>query len=256
MARARTAAPAARRLVRISDLAALSGVPTATIKHYLREGLLPGPDQRSGRTMAYYDARLAERVKVIKELQQSRFLPLKVIAEMLEPSPSAKVRAPAPATADARARRGTTKARTRKELIAEASFTPADLDALAQLGLIAPAGKVDGEPIYTGADLELLDLLEEIRRRGLGDVFPLSSLEPYTAATRALVRVELELLRRRILAGAKLPSPDLDQVARDATALGERLIVALRARLIGPELDAVTRTTPEPARVARPKARR
>src|SRR6185503_20273345 len=121
----------------------------------------------------------------------------------------------------------------RKDLIADASFTPADLDALAQLGLVAPAGKVDGEPIYAGADLELLELLDEIRKRGLGDVFPLSALEPYTAATRALVRVELEMLRRRIHAGAKLPSSDLDQVARDATALGERLIVTLRAKLIG-----------------------
>ncbi|HTJ47382.1 MAG TPA: MerR family transcriptional regulator [Kofleriaceae bacterium] len=254
MARARPATAASRRLVRISDLAALSGVPTATIKHYLREGLLPGPDQRSGRTMAYYDARLAERVKAIKELQQSRFLPLKVIAELLEPSPSGKLRAQPSPSAEARPRR--VKSRTRKDLIADASFTPADLDALAQLGLVAPAGKVDGEPIYAGADLELLELLDEIRRRGLGDVFPLSALEPYAAATRALVRVELEMLRRRILAGAKLPSSDLDQVARDATALGERLIVTLRAKLIGAELSAVTRTAPEPARVARPKARR
>ena len=83
-ARRRSAEPEVQ-LVKISDLARLSGVPGPTIKHYMREGLLPEPHQRTSRNMAYYDARLADRVKVIKELQQERFLPLKLIADLLEP---------------------------------------------------------------------------------------------------------------------------------------------------------------------------
>lgn len=262
---ARTVAP---KLVRISDLAELSGVPTATIKYYLREGLLPGPDQRTGRTMAYYDARLAERVKAIKELQAERFLPLKIISELLEPPPSGKIRAdldreqkkrmtelvPAVAagSAEARARRGAgaSRGRTRRELVAETSITAADLDRLAQLGVVTPSGKVDGDPVYGGVDLDLLELLDEVRQKGLGELFPLSILEPYAAAIRTLVRVEIELFRRQVLSGAKLPSTDLDEVAREATALGERLIVALRAKLVVPEIQSITRS--EPARAAAP----
>lgn len=54
--------------MRISELAAESGVAVATIKYYLREGLLP-PAERTSATQAAYDARHAERLRVIKALQ-------------------------------------------------------------------------------------------------------------------------------------------------------------------------------------------
>ena len=75
---------APENLIRLSELARRSGVPTATIKHYVREGLLPGPALRTGRTMAYYDPALVGQVKAIKELQRKRFLPLPVIKEVLD----------------------------------------------------------------------------------------------------------------------------------------------------------------------------
>ena len=262
----RTVAP---RLVRISDLARMSGVPTATIKHYLREGLLPGPEQKTGRTMSYYDARLAERVKAIKELQQQRFLPLKIIADLLEPSPSGRVRADldreqkkrmaelAPAVAagnaEARVRRGAapSRGRTRREILADLQIGADDLDLLNKLGVVTPAGKVDGDPVYGGADLDLLELLDEVRAKGLGELFPMSILEPYAAAIRTLVRVEIELFRRQVLAGARMPSGSLEDVAREATALGERLVVALRAKLVVPELQLVTRPPPASSTTSR-----
>ncbi|HTM21676.1 MAG TPA: MerR family transcriptional regulator, partial [Kofleriaceae bacterium] len=79
-------------LVRISDLARAAGVPVGTLKHYMRQGLLPEPQKKTSRNMAYYDARLADRVRVIKELQHEHFLPLRVIGELLEPAPSARLR--------------------------------------------------------------------------------------------------------------------------------------------------------------------
>ena len=65
-------------LVRIGELAKRSGVPIATLKHYLREGLI-APARKSGRTMSWYDPALATKVRAIKELQQRQFLPLYVI---------------------------------------------------------------------------------------------------------------------------------------------------------------------------------
>src|SRR5260370_39729318 len=79
-------------LVKMAELAKRSGGPGPTIKHYIREGLLPGPEVRTSKNMAYYDARMAARIRVIKELQAGRFLPLRVIAELLEPAPSARIR--------------------------------------------------------------------------------------------------------------------------------------------------------------------
>ena len=68
----------------MSELSRRSGVPAPTIKHYIREGLLPEPAVRTSPNMAYYDAGLVNRIKTIKELQRSRFLPLKVIKDILD----------------------------------------------------------------------------------------------------------------------------------------------------------------------------
>jgi DNA-binding transcriptional MerR regulator len=70
-------------LLRMRELAEAAGVSAGTIKHYLREGLLPEPIKTS-RNMAYYPLEFVERVKLIKQLQEERFLPLKVIKEILE----------------------------------------------------------------------------------------------------------------------------------------------------------------------------
>ena len=76
-------AGAAAELLRMSELAERAGVSAATIKHYLREGLLPEPVRRR-RNMAWYPREFVERMRLIKQLQEERFMPLKVIREVLE----------------------------------------------------------------------------------------------------------------------------------------------------------------------------
>ncbi len=241
-------------LVRISDLARLAGVAAPTIKHYMREGLLPRAEARTSRTMAYYDPRLADRVRVIKDLQSRRFLPLKLIADLLEPPPSAALRADAEETLrrhlgdlepaikagarDAQAVRGRDAgpARTRSAVLSTLDISAQELDDLAASGLVEGTPVAGGEPLYVGADLEILEVIDEVRKQGMGDLFPMPILEPYAAAVRTLVRVEIELFRRRVLAGSILPPKPLDEIARDATRLGERLVVAMRAKLVIPEL--------------------
>src|SRR4051794_30167222 len=69
---------AADGLLKISELAAQSGVSAGTIKHYLREGLLPEPIKTS-RNMAYYPPDFVDRIRLIKRLQEERFMPLRHI---------------------------------------------------------------------------------------------------------------------------------------------------------------------------------
>ena len=67
----------AQRL-KMQDLERATGVGRETIRFYIREGLLPEPE-RPSRNVAWYDESFVERVALIKELQQKRFLPLHVI---------------------------------------------------------------------------------------------------------------------------------------------------------------------------------
>jgi DNA-binding transcriptional MerR regulator len=72
-------------MLKISELAARSGVSVGTIKHYLREGLLGSDEQvvRTSRNMAYYPVEYVDRVRLIKRLQEERFMPLRVIRELI-----------------------------------------------------------------------------------------------------------------------------------------------------------------------------
>src|SRR5687767_4890724 len=74
---------AERELLKISELAGAADVPVATVRHYLREGLLPEPVKTS-RNMAYYAPEFADRIRLIKQLQEERFMPLRVIREVLD----------------------------------------------------------------------------------------------------------------------------------------------------------------------------
>ncbi|MCG8423026.1 MAG: MerR family transcriptional regulator [Proteobacteria bacterium] len=245
-------------LVKISALARLAGVPTPTIKHYMREGLLPGPVKRTSRNVAYYDSRLAARVRIIKELQQTRFLPLKVIAELLEPAPSSSIRADldeiqrrqlgmlTPAveagTEQARVlRTGRTQAQlSREAVLSSLRVTDEELDLLENCGLAQASRDDRGASIYSGPDLELLEIIDETRRTGMGELFTLDIIEPYTRAIQDLVRFEIDLFRRRALAGAKLPDMSLDEIARLATVLGGRLVAVMRDKLVVHELNAIS----------------
>lgn len=220
-------------LIRLSELAKRSGVPSATIKHYVREKLIPGPSLRTGRTMAYYDARLVSRVKAIKELQQKRFLPLGVIREVLDgadPYQSAETEA---ALVAALRDEETSERRTRSELIAS-GMPEEQLDFFEQVGFVAP--DIDtGEPTYGGEDLALLRTLAAARRAGLSpDMLPHTIVGPYVTALRSLVRAELEMFRAGMLAAPK--DADVSELVESAAKLSEQLVVLLRRKMLVPML--------------------
>ena len=70
-------------LLKMRELADASGVSAGTIKHYLREGLLPDPVKTS-RNMAYYPPDCVARLRLLKRLQEERFMPLKAIKRVLD----------------------------------------------------------------------------------------------------------------------------------------------------------------------------
>jgi DNA-binding transcriptional MerR regulator len=73
-------------MLKMSELAEKSGVSAGTIKHYLREGLLPEP-VRTSRNMAYYPPEFVERIRLIKRLQEDRFMPLRLIKGVIDEDP-------------------------------------------------------------------------------------------------------------------------------------------------------------------------
>jgi len=72
----------ARARVGISQLSALTGVPAATIHHYLRLGLLPAPE-RVASNRFLYDRRHVRRLRLVRALRRRRGLSLDAIRRIL-----------------------------------------------------------------------------------------------------------------------------------------------------------------------------
>lgn len=222
--------------VKMSTLARLSGVPAATIKHYLREGLLPQAALKTGRNMAFYDPGLSDRIRRIKTLQREQFLPLRVIKSVLDGKPSAEDDAEAAhAIERALASMAPHDTRTRAELVASGA-RERDLALLEELGLIA-AMRVEGVDTFSGDDLSLLRLLGASRRAGITkEMLPLDIVGPYVQAIQELVRLELDLFRRGVIPRA---GKDLATLTDTATRLSEQLVLLLRRKLLLPTLQAL-----------------
>jgi DNA-binding transcriptional MerR regulator len=220
-------------LVKMATLAKRSGVPAPTIKHYMREGLLPGPARRTARNMAYYDAALVDRIATIKRLQREHFLPLGVIRELLDAAPETSSElAVAHAVDRALQRMRTPGEKTRQELI-DAGVTAAELEMLEALGVVRAHGSGPSAR-FLGDDVAILRTLGAARKAGIdASMLPVPILGRYIEALRALVAVELELFKTGVLPRAGERTEELSAVA---TTLSERLVVLLRRKLIVPML--------------------
>jgi DNA-binding transcriptional MerR regulator len=237
-----------KKLVKISELARMAGVSTPTIKYYMAEGLLPQPAMRTSRNMAYYEPALADRIRAIKALQSTHFFPLRVIAELLEPAPSSRLRTLI--AADTRQRLGLMvpgleavvaagkRGLTRAEVLERLRITTGVLDQLEEMGLVSPRRAGESKaPVYSGTDLDLLEVIDETRRKGLAHLFPMEILPRYVDSLRRLVQDEIELFRQLVLDAGLGDDTSIAEVTREATRLGGRLILAMRSRMILAELQ-------------------
>jgi DNA-binding transcriptional MerR regulator len=246
----------AEALIKIGELARRAKVPLATVKHYLREGLISAT-RKSGKTMSWYDPALVERLRAIKELQQQQFLPLDVIRESIDREGGASDDlTAADAIAKVLAKHGGTRSRTRDEVLARGA-NPRELEWLERMGLAVPSG---ADQRYKGDDLALLVTLASARRAGINAaMLPFAILDRYLAALRALVAAELEMFRAGVFPNAE--AGDVERLTTVATQLSERLVVLLRRKLLLPTLvrfaeeEAHARNQARPARPTRRRVR-
>jgi DNA-binding transcriptional MerR regulator len=169
-------------LLKMSELASRSGVSAGTIKHYLREGLLGEGDDivRTSRNMAYYPPEYVERIKLIKRLQEDRFMPLRVIRDQIvERAVEARKGEPISA-ADVRRRY---------------DIPRNVLDRLAELGVLTPtAGGYDPD------DVKIIEAISRFRAGGYDERLGFTVFDTlrYRDALGPLVEEEVRTLLDRL----------------------------------------------------------
>jgi DNA-binding transcriptional MerR regulator len=222
-------------MLKMSELAERSGVSAATIKHYLREGLLGSEEEvvRTSRNMAYYPPDFVERVRLIKRLQEERFMPLKVIRELIDRDPDLAARMIEledrilELAIEARETGRVSRAKVR-----ETYEVPQNVLArLEELGVLTPTARG-----YDADDVAIIEAISRFRAGGYEEAigFTVYDTLRYREALEPLVEEEVRVLLDR-LAGKVDTDRAVAIISSGAEPLRE-LIGAMHSKLLLAEL--------------------
>ncbi|MBV8955645.1 MAG: MerR family transcriptional regulator [Solirubrobacterales bacterium] len=218
-------------LLKMSELAERSGVSAGTIKHYLREGLL-GSDERvvrTSRNMAYYPSEFVDRVRLIKRLQEERYMPLRVIRELMAEDPERAARMIEledrilERAIQARETRRVSRARVRATYDVPQNV----LDRLEEIGVLTPNGRG-----YDTDDVAIIEAISRFRAGGYEQAigFTVYDTLRYREALEPLVEEEVGVLLER-LAGRVDVDRAVEIIASGAQPLRD-LIGAMHSKLL------------------------
>ncbi|HET9121019.1 MAG TPA: MerR family transcriptional regulator [Solirubrobacterales bacterium] len=219
-------------MLRMGELARASGVSAATIKHYLREGLLPEP-MKTSRNMAYYPADFVDRIRMIKQLQEERYMPLRVIKDLLEEDPDR-----AKALIELGDRLLEHALATESERVSAAEVrrrydVPKDvLDRLAELEVLTPDKRG-----YSPSDIRVIEAISRFRAGGYEERigFTVYDTLRYKESMGDLVRQEVDVLMER-LAGEMDPDEAMALIEAGTQPLND-LLAAMHTKALVAELE-------------------
>ena len=197
--------------LKMSELAGASGVSAGTIKHYLREGLLPEP-VRTSRNMAYYPPEFVDRIRTIKRLQEARFMPLRLIREVLEQADRPRM--------------------PRQEVLERYDLPANVLDRLAEIGVLSPA-----RAGYNPDDVQIIEAIVRFRAGGYDEAlgFTVYDTLRYREALAPLVEEEARVLLER-LTGEVEPERAVEIIRSGREPLRE-LIGAMHSKMLHEALE-------------------
>lgn len=224
--------PRADGMLKMSELAERSGVSAGTIKHYLREGLLGADDEirRTSRNMAWYPPEFVERIRLIKRLQEERFMPLRLIGQLLREQPQrveALIELEDRIIERATAAVGE-RARTSRRAVEQAYNVPRNvLERLEQLEVLTPNARG-----YDADDVKIIEAISRFRAGGYDEAigFTVYDTIRYREALAPLVEEEVGVLLGR-LAGSVDEDRAVEIIASGAEPLQE-LIGAMHSKLL------------------------
>lgn len=222
--------------LKISELAEEAGVPVATVRHYLREGLLP-EGEKTSRNMAYYPPELVDRIRLIKQLQEERFMPLKVIGELLAREGADPEPLLSRLDLDERLLElalGDERERISGSALAERHGVPEEvIGRLEELGVIGPASG-NG---FSAADARIVEAVSRFRAAGYDEAvgFTVRDTARFLAPLEELAAREVEMLSSKVV-GRFEPGRAVEMFEAGVEPL-RALIAAMHAKLLYRELE-------------------
>lgn len=202
-----------------------AGVTKATVHHYLKMGLLPKVI-RKNRRMVYYHPSSVERILQIKELQEKRFLPLKIIKRVIAKDGFSNV--------DSLILEEFSKKKkyTISEMKEKSGVSETLIKRLVKIGLLSPKNG-----IFSEEDLKILSLVARMRERGINETngFQLEALKMFVTFMKSLIDKEFMVFNRRTF--GKLPAEKIADMGKTAVLFVSEMLSPLHYRMIMDKLE-------------------
>jgi len=191
---------------RMKDLCEATGLDRQTIHFYISKGLVP-EGKKTGRNMAYYSEQHLDRLRLVRQLQHERFLPLKAIRALLDGETDAFTKEQQGLLRDLKVRLAPVVGAPSQPvegidvgpLLAVHQTRLDELETLAEMGLCTLERR-DGTTKIAPADTWVIETWGALRAAGLSEElgFQASDLKVHEAAISQLFGHETELLLSRL----------------------------------------------------------
>ena len=243
-----------KKLLKMSDLIERTGVRRQTIHYYINKGLLPRPIKTS-KNMAYYEESYVERIRLIKELQLKKFLPLNVIRDILSrtegklsSSELDVIKVSGEGLVQIEELRKEYEPQTPAELSNRLGLPLEEIEELEQAEIISSTRDERGEKIYLDRDIRIIEAFALVRKGGLTKErgFSVEVFRLYVEFMRMLAVEEVKIFSQKFArhfpeGSARL----LPQIAENAIESVNNFICQLRRKNILEAIDTLTRAGDE-----------
>ncbi len=224
---------------RMKDLCDRTGLPRQAIHFYIQEGLLP-EGEKTGRNMAYYGEAHVERLKLIKQLQHERFLPLRAIRAVLDEEDDGFTQPQRRFFLDVKHRlgpvasgagdAGAEKLVPIHPILLRSGVSREDADELSRIGVLQIVKK-KGQKLVAKEDAWMIELWGELRASGFTRAlgFVPEDVTLFAQALEAMFAKERAMLKERL---AGLPPDEVARMVESAIPLLNQFMARYHESLI------------------------
>ncbi len=226
-----------KNMMRMKQLTAETGVTKATVQFYVHEGLIPKPIKTHA-NMAYYDESHVSAIRLVRELQSKRFLPLSVIKQVMEGEKGGMSVDEIRTLVEIDGKLFTNiqehprlKPLNVNELSKRAGVSLEDIRIMERLEILTPIRKGKHE-LYGEDDIRIVECFGKLRKAGFTPDLGIDAnqMKLYWDFMKMLVAEELNLFAS-ITAG-KVPAQKLPAMVEDAAMIASSLMGLFHKKII------------------------